>query len=271
MLRCPVEELTRVESTADNLYREVKQVKRDGTLRLCYDAKSPLKGMQARIKCMILRAVSYPSYLMGGLSDPDNPRDYVRNAKVHTGARVLIKEDIANFFPTTSFDVIFDIWKYFFHFPPDVSRTLARLTTRQGCLPQGAKTSSHLANLVFWACEPELVSVLASGGFKYTRFIDDVAISSRTDKTAQQIHEAISLLASMIVRYGFRLKRSKHSLLYAGQRMEVTGLAVGRDCAGLGRTRKSNIRPGAHEEEQHSRPGAHEEEQHSRPGSPMRG
>jgi len=221
MLQCSIEELTRVEATADNLYREVTQVKKDGTPRICYDAKPPLKSMHGRIKCMILRRVTYPSYLMGGLADPDKPRDYVRNANVHVGARVLINEDVANFFPSTSFDVVFDIWKYFFHFPLDVARTLARLTTRRGELPQGAKTSSYLANLAFWACEPRLVAELESRGFRYTRYVDDITISSRRDRTAQEIHEVLSLLAAMIKRYGFRFKRSKHSLVYAGQRMEV--------------------------------------------------
>ena len=56
-------------------------LKKDGTIRICYDAKPPLKAMQARIKCLILKRVTYPSYLMGGLSE----RDYVRNAKVHAG------------------------------------------------------------------------------------------------------------------------------------------------------------------------------------------
>ena len=61
--------------------------------------------MQARIKCLILKKVTYPSYLMGGLSE----RDYVRNAAAHAGARVLLNEDISKFFPSISAEVIFDI------------------------------------------------------------------------------------------------------------------------------------------------------------------
>jgi hypothetical protein len=246
MLQCSIEELTRTESLTDDLYREVEQIKKDGTPRICYDAKPPLKSMQARIQCLILKHVKYPSYLMGGLADKEHPRDYVRNAHVHTGARVMINEDVARFFPTTSSHVVFDIWKQFFHFPVEVSRTLARLTTRCGELPQGAKTSSYLANLVFWACEPDLVAKLSSMGFTYTRYIDDMTISSNTDRTNEELHQALSLLASMLKRYGLRFKRPKHSLAYAGQHMEVTGLTVGRDSAGLGHAKKSNIRALVH-------------------------
>ena len=246
MLHCSVEELKLAESSANDLYREVKLPKKDGSVRTCYDAKRPLKAMQARIQCLILKRVQYPSYLMGGLADRQNPRDYVRNAHLHAGARVMINEDVARFFPSTSSHVVFDIWRYLFHFPLEVSRSLTRLTTRRGELPQGAKTSSYLANLAFWACEPDLVSKLQSMGFDYTRYIDDITLSSKTDKTAEELNGALSLLASMIYRYGLRFKRSKHNLVYAGQRMEVTGLVVGRDSAGLGHAKMSSIRAMVH-------------------------
>jgi hypothetical protein len=187
---------------------------------------------------------------MGGLADSENPRDYVRNAHVHKGARVLVSEDIAKFFPSTSSDLVFDIWRCFFHFPPDVARTLTRLTTRKGELPQGAKTSSYLANLAFWSTEPAMVLKLRSAGFEYTRYIDDIAISSKVDRTAGELHQVLSDLASMVKRHGLRFKRRKHRLVYAGQRMEVTGSVVGERGAGMLREKRSNIRALVHQCEQ---------------------
>lgn len=247
MLQCTLAELESVESSTARLYREVTQLKKDGSYRLCFDAKSPLKSMHGRIQCLILKKVSYPSYLMGGLADRENPRDYVRNANAHAGARVIVNEDIAGFFPATSDRVVFDIWKHVFHFPPEVAKTLTRLTTHAGQLPQGAKTSSYLANLVFAALEPRLVEKLRSMGFEYTRYIDDMTISSKTDKTAAEIGVAIGLLASMVRRYGLTLKRKKHSIAYAGQRMEVTGLVIGKSGAGLRHAKRSNIRALVHQ------------------------
>jgi len=246
MLQRSLAELDHIELAADSLYREVKQLKKDGSPRICYDAETALKSVQGRIKCMILKQVKYPSYLMGGLADRENPRDYVRNAHLHTGARVLINEDLADFFPSISSALVFDIFRYLFHFPREVSQTLTRLTTRQGRLPQGAKTSSYIANLVFWACEPRLVADLRFRGFEYSRYVDDITVSSRTGRAAQELNQAFSMLASMVNRHGFRFKRRKHRLVYAGQRMEVTGLVVGRNGAGLGRGKRSNIRALVH-------------------------
>jgi hypothetical protein len=238
ILQCSVECLTLVEESADRRYRLKKEPKKDGTTRICYDAKSPLKAMQARIKCLILKRVVYPSYLMVGLSE----RDYIRNAIVHAGARVMVNEDISKFFPSTSSAVIFDIYRCFFHFPVEVARTLTRLTTRKGKLPQGAKTSSYLSNLVFWSMEPAMVATLRSMGYQYTRYIDDVTISSKTDRSSEELLNVFGPLVSMIKRHGLSLKRSKHRLAYAGQRMEVTGLTVNERSAGLGRRKRSSVR-----------------------------
>jgi hypothetical protein len=61
----------------------------------------------------------------------------------------------------------------------------------------------------------------------------------------RESHVAV-LLASMVRRYGLRFKRNKHNIVYAGQRMEVTGLVVGEDSAGLGRIKRSSIRALVH-------------------------
>lgn len=231
-----------MENAADALYRPVMVKKKDETRRECFDAKPPLKAMQARIQNMIMKKVIYPGYLTGGLADPKTPRDYVRNAEAHTGARLMVNEDVAKFFPSTTHEVVYDIWRFVFRFPNEVARTLTRLTTRRGELPQGAKTSSYLANLVFWAHEPRLVQWLHNAGFRYTRYIDDITLSSTADKTREELGQAIGRVASMLRRHGLRFKRSKHHIAYAGERMEVTGLTVGERSVGLSRKSKSMIR-----------------------------
>lgn len=50
-------------------------------------------------------------------------------------------------------------------FSDDVAEILTMLTTKDGGLPQGAVTSSFLANLVFWDYEPSLVEKLAFAGY----------------------------------------------------------------------------------------------------------
>jgi len=54
MLKTSVADLVRISAEADQLYRIGKQeLKKDGTIRICFDALFPLKTIQARIQCLI--------------------------------------------------------------------------------------------------------------------------------------------------------------------------------------------------------------------------
>src|ERR1017187_2128892 len=158
-LKHSVPELEDIAATADQRYRIGKRArKKDGTFRICYDALGELKSIHGRIQCMILNKVTYPIYLQGSIKDPISPRGQKPNAEQHTRKRTQIAEDIKQFFPSVRRQVVFDIWQRLFKFPPVVADILTRLTTKDGSLPQGTKTSALLANLVFWEDEWLLVA-----------------------------------------------------------------------------------------------------------------
>jgi retron-type reverse transcriptase len=255
-LQCPPETLLAISRCPTfKLYRQVRIPKPDGGDRICFDANPPLKEVQDRIKDEILGMVEYPTYLKGGVKG----RDYVANAAAHVGAAWIINQDIASFFPSTRSAIVFSIWREFFGFPHDVAKLLTRLTTRDGTLPQGAKTSSYLANLAFWREEPELVASLRKMGFRYTRYVDDVTISSQTFRTKDQKKRAMSLFAAMLRQRGFRFKRSKEKIVSRGRRMEVTGLVVRDDGVGLRKEDRAKIRAQVHQCEVMLRQGRPEE------------
>ena len=165
---------------ADTLYRHTKPIaKSDGSVRQTYDPAAPLKNIQRRINRNIFNRVMFPTYLQGGIRDRNNPRHCIANAKLHSGATIVINEDISSFFPSITKQQVRDIWQNLFHFPPEIAEALTILTTYQGILPQGAPTSSYLANLVLWRQEPELVTNLAARGIRYSRYVDDITLSSK--------------------------------------------------------------------------------------------
>ena len=246
MLKCSQEDLQKVAQNAHRLYRVASRKKKsDGTTRICYDAMAPLKSIHARIQCLILKKVKFPPYLMGGIYDRENPRDHVRNAERHIDARVVVNEDVSSFFPSTSVETVFDIWQHFFKFPEDVAKTLTLLTTHDGGLPQGAKTSSSLANLVFWRSEPSLYMSLKDQGFRYGRFVDDIGLSSGIDRSNSDLGRAIARVAGMVVQNGLRLKRKKHRIMRAGEPKEVTGLNVDKGVS-IKPGRRANLRAMVH-------------------------
>jgi hypothetical protein len=227
MLKHSIADLQHIAATADQRYRIGKQErKKDGTLRTCYDALGPLKSVQARIQCLILNKVTYPIYLQGSIKDRTSPRGQAANARRHTRKRCLITEDIKQFFPSVRRHLVFDIWHRFFRCPPIVAECLTKLTTKADTLPQGAKTSALLANLVFWEDEWCLVADLHERGITYTRLIDDITCSSNADLSAAEIERTITALRTMVQRRGLRLNDHKQTIARTGVRMVATKLVV---------------------------------------------
>lgn len=241
-LRCSQQRLDYLGNNADRLYRIAQEIeKSDGSKRVTFDAKPALKEVHRRIKIEILDRVTFPMYLTGSIKG----RDYKTNAELHVGAAIVIAEDIGSFFPSTTTAHVFDVWRNFFGFSDEVARLLTALTTRNGELPQGAITSPHLANLVFWRDEPALHDRFAADGIVYSRFVDDVAASSKTTIPPERKTEIVRLIFGLMLRHGYKPKRTKHELKTAGQQMTVTKLTVNQ-MPGLPKAERARIRAAVH-------------------------
>ena len=202
-------------------------MKKDGGVRITNDAHLPLKQIHTRIKERILVKVLYPSYILGGIaSDQYTRRDYIEHADRHAGSQLVLSEDIKKFFPNTGEAMVSDIWRGFFGFGPEVSDLLTALTIYEGSLPQGWVTSNHLANLALWRHEVRLVTSLEEAGFRYSRFVDDISVSSIRIIDHEEKTKLVGDVVGFIKRCGFEPKRSKHDLSTSGDPMKVVRLNV---------------------------------------------
>lgn len=214
-------DLQAVAARADQSYRLAKPiVKPDGSIRQPFDAKPRLKAVQIRIKERILDAVWFPDYLTGSLKG----KDTCANAQLHAGASLVLCEDVAGFFPDTTSMVVLGIWRGFFGFSLEVSELLTRLTTKDCALPQGAVTSSHLANLAFWRDEHELYTQFHGERIAYSRYVDDIAVSSVLALSGSALSNCISRVYTMMGRNGYRPKRAKQEIQRGNAGMLVTKL-----------------------------------------------
>lgn len=213
-------------------YHEFTICSSKGKDRTVYEPKLYLKRIQKRINTRIFEKVNYPSYLQGGIKDRDNKRDYVENARFHSRLKPkhLISLDIKSFYDNIKVDKVLDIFNYFFRFPKVVSDILTKLTTYQGKLPQGACTSSYLANLVFFNSEYSIVCYFRSMNITYTRLLDDVTLSSPTQLTEEKVGLVIKKVIGMFRKHGLKHNNKKTTIednknLKNG--FQVTGLWVG--------------------------------------------
>lgn len=93
-----------------------------------------------------------------------------------------------------------------------MSELLAQLTTLSGALPEGAVTSSHLANLAFGREEHSFYEKLHGEGVCYSRYVDDVSVSSVNQLSGLELGACISRLYTMMGRNGCRPKRTKQQI-----------------------------------------------------------
>lgn len=245
--------LESLATRSSNLYRHVPQIKKDGTPRDTYDAYQPLKRIQRKIVDQLLARVRFPGYLHGGIKDSVNRRSIYSNAKSHGSAKFVLLQDIKDFFPSIKVQHVQQIFERLFGFSEEVSKLLALLTTRDGVVPQGASSSGYLANLVFWDVEPMLVAKLEAQGLNYSRFADDITISSVRPLDSTTLTKLVSAVTRMLAAKGCYQKRSKLHVRRRGQTLKVkvidefvpltvTGLTIVNKTPGIPKAERKAIR-----------------------------
>lgn len=207
---------------SERYYTESQTLKKNRKIRNIVIVLDPLKGIQASIKRKLLDKVHMPDYLTGGIKH----RDFLLNARCHCNSKILIQEDIKNFFPSITANQVKQIWTHFFNFSDEVATLLTKLTTYKGHLPQGTQTSVCLANLVLFQYEAKFYEWCKAQQLDYTRYIDDICISSQRKISIKKKTAVIKKLYGMLLRAGFAPQRSKHQCSTAAHRMEIMGQVV---------------------------------------------
>ncbi|HKB68715.1 MAG TPA: reverse transcriptase family protein [Pyrinomonadaceae bacterium] len=177
-----------------------------------------LKDIQKRINQRLLRDLPLPSHICGGVKK----KSLLDNIVPHLGARVVVTLDIKNFFPRISTIQVYRVWNELLGCAPQVSAALTRLTTFENHLPQGASTSSALANLVLLSLDQPIRNYCEANAIIYTTWIDDLAFSGNESRSV------INLAVVALRAGGFSLPHKKLKIMRTGERMVLTGVLVGR-------------------------------------------
>lgn len=233
------QQINDVAANADSYYKISKILeKQDGSKRYTYSVDTTLRKIQEKIKEKIFKKVDYPEYLKGALKG----RDYFQNCAVHSGKYVVISEDATNFFPSIKYSYVNSLYKKFFGFTPEVAKILTLLTTYQGSLAQGCVTSSYIANLIFWDEEPIIVENLKNHNILYTRFVDDITMSSKSRISKEDMNIYISSIHKMLNKKGIKVNRKKHTIETSNKRMAVHRVTVNSSHPTFSKAKKSEIR-----------------------------
>ena len=166
-------------------------------------------------------------------------RSIVTNAREHLGKKYVLNVDLADFFPSVTGPRIYSRLKrepYSIH--PKVAHIIASLATNgYNQLPQGGPSSPVIANIVASGLDSDLADLCASLYCRYTRYADDITISTSRSEMSPHIarypnawgtNQVIigDRLNGIIEKHGFRLNKGKNRLQSYWTRQLCTGLVV---------------------------------------------
>lgn len=228
----------------DDFYAVTNIPKKSGGMRTISNPTKELKIVQRRIVRRILAQCKFPDYLFGSIKDEENPRDFVRNAQFHVNAKDVLAFDIKSFFPSVHPRFVKRVFKFLLCLPDDVADLLVSLVTLNGGLPQGAPTSSYIANLIFFDIEHKVVKTFKSKSFLYSRLVDDITVSSVKSMSASDKTFIYNQIKNMLSERKLVISKEKYSYtntLLSGKKTVITGLVVEDNLVKLQKERVSEI------------------------------
>lgn len=147
-------------------------------------------------------------------------RSIVSNAEAHVRKPVVFAMDVKDCFPSIGPDRVLRVFKGL-GFEDEAAELLVILTTWKFQLPQGAHTSTALANLALAEVDFRIARLAEIHGFAYTRYVDDITISGNW-----RLLKFRRLLIRIVEYEGFRVKPEKVETMQMGMRQVVTKLVV---------------------------------------------
>lgn len=229
-------------------YKEFTIPKKSGGTRRICAPRIALLGLQRDILRLLesdYRPRAHVHGFVGG-----HQRSIVSNARQHVDKRWVLNIDLEDYFETIHFGRIRGrLMAPPYDYPEEIAQFIAHIACFQTekevegslrtthVLMPGAALSPILANIVSDKLDAELARFCRQLGCTYTRYADDITISSNRRTFPAPIgrfanpgsHDDFILsdtFQQMIEDNGFRINHAKTRLLGAALQQEVTGLVV---------------------------------------------
>lgn len=218
--------LTDLSENAAKYYHSFERPARSGGTRQICASQGRLKRFQRLLLDEFLSSFRMPGHVHGGVKN----RSIASNARPHVNHDVVISLDLSKFFHSVSADKVKSVFTELYSCDAEAAEILSKLTTHSGCLPQGAPTSPHLANMAALSLDEALqtccLTAVGAENFNYTRYIDDITISG-----GEALVKLLPEFDRLIVDAGFRRNEKKTRILRQNTRQWVTGVVVNKKLA----------------------------------------
>lgn len=161
----------------------------------------------------------------------------ITNAMMHLHRKSVLNVDLQDFFDSFNFGRVrgFFIKNRNFELDPHIATVIAQIACYENKLPQGSPCSPVITNLICHALDIRLASLASKYSCIYTRYADDITISTREKQFPSDIMSQIEgeyipgiKFQREIERAGFSINSHKTRIQYKDSRQEVTGLVANK-------------------------------------------
>lgn len=195
----------------------------------------PLKSIQRKIYKKLLRPITLPPHIFGGVQD----QSALKNAALHLRGDQIVKIDIRKFFPSITPRHVYYVWRDVLNCSTEIAALLTQLTTVDGHVATGASTSTALGSILLCSIDRKLREEGLRNTSGYSAWVDDITLSGK--RPSDNIGRFISALG----KNGFRISRNKLRILSESNRRVVTGILLSTKPT-IEREKIAQIRSGIH-------------------------
>jgi Reverse transcriptase (RNA-dependent DNA polymerase) len=211
--------------------------------RVVSDKKRPidnpcdeLKEIQRKITAKLLGGSDVPEFLHGSVKG----RTIITNMAAHHDAYVLVKMDIKSYFVKVTDDLVYRVWHHELQCSEAVAKLLTALTTFKGHLPQGAPTSSALANIYLSSAFGSILRQSGNLGVTPGAYVDDIQFSGANARLMMEPTRR------RLARDGFSFPNKKREVMGRYDPKIVAGIRAGKDGPRAPKKKLSDLRAGFH-------------------------
>lgn len=174
-----------------------------------------MRQVHERIKELLSRII-----LRNYLYSPRRGRSPIDNAAVHIDAKVIVKLDVRQFYPSTTDEHVFQFFHHRLRMVPDVAGRLTKICTINGKVPFGSPLSPILCALVHDDIFSRAAKQSELNGDTLSLWVDDVTISG--DNVRQSLVHSIRRMIG-----AKRMRTHKAQRIRRRRGAVITGAFVG--------------------------------------------
>lgn len=236
--------LLAIAETASARYKTYEIPKRSGGTRTIHHPSKELKAIQRWITKAVLARLPVHEYATAY----ETEASIRKNAAIHQASNFTNRYDFRDFFPSITQASVENLLienksRILYGITDDDVKFISKICCRYGALTIGAPSSPKLSNRIMFDFDTKMAVGCSGVGVAYSRYADDIFISSRKRSELNEIPNLIDNILASPAYAMLKINRQKTAHLSRRRARTITGIKITTDRRlSIGRERKREIR-----------------------------